>query len=518
VTDTLVAPAAPRAPEPVTHEVVTLANLRSVSRTRSLGLGVAVLVLAAIELLGFGLGTHPSVESTIKFGYDTSTAAPALSSALARVGVLVAGLAVVALGVLCLVRWHRRGLGILAILLGLLVAAWPVALWLGINDGPDGQLRSLTVPVAGFSYLVGAATLVAGVLLVVRRYDRAAYPIFFVAMALFLLAFLVWIARGSNSLTGSTVIVPLSITEVLWATFIGATPLMYGSLSGVLCERSGVVNIAIEGQFMFGALSAAMVSSIIGPTYPGFITATIVAGVVGGLLGLVLAYMALHFRANQIIVGVVIVAFCTAMVQYLMDQVLDVHLALNQGYGVPPLPIPGLSQIPVIGPSLFDQNYLVYLAIVLVAGANFMLFRTRRGLRWRAVGEHPRAAETVGISVVRTRYAAVVIGGFVAGIGGAVFTIGQGIPMLVGITNGEGFIALAIMIFGRWRPWGALAATLLFGFTLSLSSQLNLYISQLVIPTELIAALPYLVTIAAVAGLVGRVRPPAADGIPYVRE
>jgi general nucleoside transport system permease protein len=324
----------------------------------------------------------------------------------------------------------------------------------------------------------------------------------------------VWMARGSNE----GIVPALTLTSILWVSFISATPLIYGSLAGTMCERSGVVNIAIEGQFMFGAMSAAIVTSVIGGTSMGFFAGTAVAAVIGGLLGCLLAYMALHFRANQIIVGVVIVAFCTAMVQFMMSQVLDSKQSLNTGVGTLPIAIPGLSKIPFFGPILFDQTYFVYLAVVLVAIVNVVLFRTRAGLRVRSVGEKPRAAETVGLSVVRIRYGMVILGGCVAGIGGAVFTIGDGIPMGVGITGGQGFIALAIMIFGRWRPWSAMMAAMLFGFSIAIGSQVELYLNQLVVPPELISALPYLITIAVVAGLVGQVRPPAADGIPYSRE
>jgi simple sugar transport system permease protein len=516
MTDVLVAP--PVAVERETHEVVTLANLRTISRGRSLGLGVAVIVFAAIELLGFGVASKQAIESTIHLDYAPANNVPALSAAM-HVVVLLSGLACIVGGIVVIARWRRKAIGGLAIALGLVLALWPVALWLDVNNHVTESLKTVTLPVAGMAYVIGACTLVAGVLLVVFRFDKAAFPIFFVAISLFILALLIWMARGSNVLMNNgTFVPPLSITTILASTFLGATPLIYGSLSGVLCERSGVVNIAIEGQFMFGALAAVMVANVIGPSAGGLATATLVAAVVGAVLGAVLAYMALHFGANQIIVGVVIVAFCTAMVQYLSDQVLNAHQSLNQGVQAPPLAIPFFSRIPVIGPALFDQNFLVYLAIVLVAVVNFGLFRTRWGLRTRSVGEHPKASETVGISVIRTRYVAVILGGFVAGIGGAVFTIGNGIQMSPGLTNGEGFIALAIMIFGRWRPWGAFAATMLFGFTIAIGAQLNLYGNQLVIPGQLISALPYIITIAAVAGLVGRVRPPAADGIPYARE
>ena len=497
---------------PTAHEVVTLENLRSVSSARTLGLGVTVLIFALIEILYFGFGTNRSDETTIRFDYNTATSVPALSTTM-RVVVAVLGVLCVAGGIAVIVRRRVKVLGVLLVVAGGVLLAWVVALALHFNDS-TGTLKTLTVPVAAAAWLIGGLSLIGGLYLVVSRSARASFPIFFTGTGLFILAFLIWLTRGSNVGT----VPPLSLTETLTLTFIAATPLIYGSLSGVMCERSGVVNIAIEGQFMFGAMSSVIVANVIGPTTAGFATGTLVAAVIGGLLGCVLAYMALHYQANQIIVGVVIVAFCTAMVQFMMDQVLNNHQNLNQGIAALPIAIPGLSEIPFFGPILFDQTYFVYLAVVLVAIVNFMLFRTRAGLRVRSVGEKPKAAETVGISVTRTRYSMVILGGMVAGIGGAVFTIGIGIPMGVGITGGKGFVALAIMIVGRWRPWSALTAALLFGFTFALASQLNLYLNQLVIPSQLIQALPYIVTIAAVGGLVGRVRPPAADGIPYSRE
>jgi len=510
VTDVL----APLAPSPAVPEraVVTLENVRSVSRNRSFGFGIAVLVLALIECLKFGLLTSGSLESTLTFDDNTATAIPSLTVLMQVVVGVFGGLAIAA-GLLLIIRRWARFLGGLLVAAGILLVAWPLALVVHVN-GPGDTLKPLTLPVTGIAWVVGAVTLVSGLVLVVTRSARAAYPIFFVAMALFILVFLVWVSRGS-----SVGIVPeLTLTSILASTFIAATPLMFGSLAGVVCERAGVVNIAIEGQFMLGALGSAMITSYIGATTLGFFAGTAVAALLGGLLGAVLAYMALHFRANQIIVGVVIVSFCTALVQFMQNQVLNNSQWLNMGYGTQPIAIPGLSRIPVLGPVVFDQNYFVYLAIVLVALVNVILFRTRWGLRIRSVGEKPKASETVGLSVTRIRFLVVVLGGMIAGMGGAAFTIGLGTPMIVGITGGQGFIALAIMIFGRWRPWGAFSATLLFGFTLAIDTQYGLYGAQFGVPDQLIQALPYLITIGAVAGLVGRVRPPAADGIPYSRE
>jgi simple sugar transport system permease protein len=329
----------------------------------------------------------------------------------------------------------------------------------------------------------------------------------------FMLGFLVWVARGSN-VSG----LQLQLTGILASAVGAATFLIFGSLSGTLCERSGVVNIAIEGQFMMGALSSVMVVSALNGSGISKLLGVVVAGLIGALLGWVLAVMSLRYQANQIIVGIVIVAFCTAVTQFIMFQVLDTHQNLNGAFPLPVWAIPFFSHIPIVGPILFDQNVLVYVAILGVVIANIALFRTRWGLRVRSVGEKPIAAETVGVSVTRMRYGAVILGGFVAGLGGAAFTIGPGTNFTFGMTNGYGYIALAIMIFGRWRPYGALMASLLFGFTIALSANLNIYLSQLVIPQQFISMLPYIITIAAVAGLVGRIRPPAADGVPFARE
>jgi simple sugar transport system permease protein len=503
---------AQQASKAASPEVVTLENLRSVSRGRSLGLGIATVILGVIEVWIFGFRTNSSLQSTIDFSSNTATSVPALSSAM-RVVVIVLGILCIAGGVVLLVRHRLKALAVLLLVVGALLCAWVVALLAHVNGSGD-QLKTLTVPVAGTAWLFGGITIAAGIALIIVRFSKAAFPIFFAAVALFLLSFLIWVSRGSNVGT----VPALELTGILGLAFISATPLIYGSLSGVLCERSGVVNIAVEGQFMLGAMGSAMVASVIGHSTGGLVSGTIAAAVLGGLLGTVLAYMALHFKADQIIVGVVIVAFCTGLTQFMMSQVLDSKQWLNQGYGAFPMAIPGLSKIPFFGPILFDQTYFVYLAVILVALANYGLFRTRWGLRVRSVGEKPRASETVGLNVLRIKYSTVILGGVIAGIGGAVFTIGQGIPFEYGITNGEGFIALAIMIFGRWRPWGALSATMLFGFTIAIGSQLNLYSSQIGVPTELISALPYIITIAAVAGLVGRIRPPAADGVPYSRE
>jgi simple sugar transport system permease protein len=237
--------------------------------------------------------------------------------------------------------------------------------------------------------------------------------------------------------------------------------------------------------------------------------------VAGGLLGLVLAFLSLRYLSDQIIVGVVLVTMLSSLSSYLNLQVLSPYPNLNTGNLAGNLAIPLLSKIPILGPVFFNQTGFFYFMIILVSVISFGLFKTRWGLRVRAVGEHPKAAESVGINVIRTRYINVVLGGAIAGIGGVAFMASQG-AFQVGYTSGLGYVALAALIFGRWRPSGAVTAAVLFGMSVYLA--LNLQTYQIPVPTEILGMFPYLITIAVVAGLVGRVRPPAADGRPYKRD
>ncbi len=502
--------------ETASPEIVTLENLRRITRERALGYGLTLILIGVLEVLWFG-GTRSALKTTIEFGYNSSTTMPAINSAL-RVIPLLIGLLLLAPVVARSARryvperiGYTKSVRNFSLIVGSYLVIWPIALWLGVNSG--GALRTMTIPVSVTGYVVGTLSIVAGALLAWKRFDRGAAALLYVGLMVFMLGFLVWVARGSN-VSG----LHLQLTGILAAAVGAATFLIFGSLSGTLCERSGVVNIAIEGQFMMGAISSVMVVSAMNGSGISKLLGVLVAGVLGALLGWVLAVMALRYQANQIIVGIVIVAFCTALTQFIMFQVLTTHENLNGAFPLPVWAIPFFSHIPIVGPILFDQNVLVYVAILGVIIANIALFRTRWGLRVRSVGEKPIASETVGVSVSRMRYGAVILGGFVAGLGGAAFTIGPGTNFTFGMTNGYGYIALAIMIFGRWRPYGALMASLLFGFTIALSANLNIYLDQLVIPQQFISMLPYLITIAAVAGLVGRIRPPAADGVPFSRE
>ena len=289
-------------------------------------------------------------------------------------------------------------------------------------------------------------------------------------------------------------------------------PLVFGALSGIVCERSGIINIAIEGQLLLGAFAAAAVASAVGSGYAGLVAAPIA----GALVGAVLAWFAVSYQVNQIIVGVVLNTLVVGLTGFLFSTVLaDNREMWNTRQPLPRLPIPVLSEIPLLGPVLFNQTLLVYLMYVIVVVLNIMLFRSRWGLRTRAVGEHPKAADTVGIKVNPRRVWNTILGGAIAGLGGAFFTVGSGLAFGRDMSAGNGFIALAAMILGKWNPWGAVAAALLFGFSRNLGNMMSSIGSG--IPPEVLLMLPYVITILAVAGLVGRVRPPAAEGIPYTK-
>lgn len=329
-----------------------------------------------------------------------------------------------------------------------------------------------------------------------------------IAGVAFMLGFLVW-AYSDQPAGGLEV----KMANPLPGTLAIATPLILGALAGCLCERAAVINVAIEAQFIMAAWFAALVASMASSTTVGLI-----GGIAAGVgVGALLAVFAIRYQVNQVVLGVVLVLLATGLTGFLLDQIPNNDHALNLLNNPPVLSsiaIPGLSDIPVVGSALFDQTILVYLMYASVVVVTFLLFETRWGLRTRAVGEHPAAADTVGIKVNRMRWQAVLLGGVFAGLGGAYFTVGSTGSFDRGTTGGNGFIALAALIMGRWHPVGATAAALFFGFMWNLQNQLSVIQK---IPGDLLGMTPYIATIVAVAGFVGRVRPPAADGEPYVK-
>ncbi|KAB2946520.1 MAG: ABC transporter permease [Rhizobiaceae bacterium] len=362
-------------------------------------------------------------------------------------------------------------------------------------------LPDLVVPAGPFNYAVAAILAFLGARLWLRTDGRWVSLSLGIGLTLAVAAFLVWATAGKA----------FSLTGMFQASIVRAVPIALGGLAGVLSERVAVVNIAVEGMLLAGAFTGALVGSLLGGW--GGIAAAIL---VGGLFGFLLAALVVTYRVDQIIAGVVINMFVLGVTSYVSTQVFQQYRFLNNAPVFRSFDIPLLADIPVIGPVLFQQNIFVYGAMVMVAVATYYLFYTRSGLRARAVGEHPKAADTLGIDVYRIRYVNVTIAGMVAGFGGAFLTLGLVGRFDENMTGGRGFIALAAMIFGRWHPVGALMAALIFGFADSLQQKMALL--QTPIPSEFLAMAPYIATIVVVAGLIGRARAPAADGKAYVKE
>jgi simple sugar transport system permease protein len=363
-------------------------------------------------------------------------------------------------------------------------------------------LPDLVVPTQATAYVLAAVcAFLAGVQLT-RGFSRRFNLVLGIVALIFVFAFLVWAAEGRS----------LSLLGMLQSTLLRSVPITFGALSGVLCERAGVINIAIEGMLLSAAFAGSVAASVTGNLWIGLLAGAAVGGLVAGLLAL----LSIRYRVDQIVAGTVINILALGLTSYLTDQFLQRNQELNNPGRFQNVRIPLLSDIPILGPVVFDNNIFAYLMILIVAVTSVALFNTRWGLRVRAVGEHPRAADTVGIRVLFTRYRNVILGGIVAGIGGAYFSLGAVGRFEEGMTAGRGFIGLAAMIFGRWNPVGALGAALIFGFADSLQVKLN--ILQVGIPSEFLAMAPYLVTILVVAGAAHRVRPPAADGKPYIKE
>ncbi|CAN5456219.1 hypothetical protein BH10ACT8_BH10ACT8_21110 [soil metagenome] len=325
-----------------------------------------------------------------------------------------------------------------------------------------------------------------------------------VGIVALVLAVIVWSVAGSAS--------GLNVVSLLQGSVFLAVPLTLGALAGVIGERSGVVNVAIEGQLLMGAFVTAVVASVAGSIWLG-----VLGGMIAGLaLGAVLAVLAIRYLVDQVIIGVVLNVFALGLTSFLFNKLLSPHATqFNEPGYFKIFTIPVLGDIPVLGSVFFSGTIFLYATYVLVAAVHYGLFHTRWGLRLRSVGEHPKAADTVGINVNRTRFRAVLLAGLIAGLGGAFLVIGAGSlgTFSLNMSNGKGFIALAAVIFGRWSPKGAVLAALLFGF----ADQLQALLAQAGAPIDpsLLLMLPYLATLLAVAGFVGRVRPPAADGQAY---
>ena len=405
---------------------------------------------------------------------------------------------------------RRAAFGAAGVILGLVML---VAFGLGSESGLDAtfvlsrggeavELPDVTVPARATALVLGLVVVALGAAQVAGLLRRRTYVVFGVALALFVVALLAWAARGADT----------SIIGLLDGTLRRSIPLALGAMAGILCERAGVINIAIEGMLLTAAFTGALTASAADSVWVGMASGI----AAGALLGALLAVLSIRYRVDQIIGGTVINILALGLTSYLSARVLVEYQDLNQPGSFRAIGIPVLEDLPLVGPVLFDNTIYVYLMFALVAGLTYALFRTRWGLRVRAVGEHPRAADTVGINVLRTRYRSVILGGAVAGLAGSWFTLDAVSGFDENMTAGKGVIALAALIFGRWHPVGAFVAALVFGFSEELQGRLALLDTP--IPSELLLMTPYVVTIVVVAGLVGRSRPPAADGQVYAAD
>ena len=368
------------------------------------------------------------------------------------------------------------------------------------------QLPPFIVNSMLFCTLVGALLLLIGLLSIALSVRGRKTPVWLITVYALgaMMALLGWLATEAPQ--------GVQMIFILGNTLVLAIPLIFGGMAGVMSERVGVVNIAIEGQLLTGAFVSAVLGTMTGNLYIGMIAAMIAAG----LLSMVLASLAIKYLVEQIIIGVLLNVLVIGITNFLYSAWVDDD-SINRNFPgtFEKLPIPLLSEIPVLGQVLFNNRITVYLMFVMVPLLWYVLFRTKLGLRARAVGEHPLAADTVGINVGRTRFWWVTIGGVVAGLGGASLTLGNVGSFGREMSAGLGFIALAVVILGRWQPLYVTLGALLFGFTIILKVWANQVSPG--IPVDFITMVPYLVTLVAVAGFAGRVKPPAASGQPYIK-
>jgi len=347
--------------------------------------------------------------------------------------------------------------------------------------------------------LVGLIAIAGGIWVLTRGLRRPGWTAIGFGLVGIFLGILATRASGSNL---DQVVV---WSALLSATLVWATPLTFTAIGGMFCERSGVVNIGLEGMMLSGAFFAALGADKFGHWWMGLV----IAAIAGGAFAAVHAVMAIHLRADQVVSGTAINFLALGVTGYFF---IDIY-----GENGTPGDMPRIPDVNVgfLGSVFGHLNLMIWISFALLVVAHITLFRTPIGLRIRSVGEHPRAADTVGISVYGTRYAAVILSGVLAALGGAYLSIGYLGSFSENMTAGRGFIALAAVIFGNWRPFGAFAAALLFGGSTALSFRLQ---QPWPAPSVLFQALPYVLTLIAVAGVIGRATPPASAGRPYVKQ
>jgi simple sugar transport system permease protein len=422
---------------------------------------------------------------------------------------------------------RQRGLTRLSRLQTLGVVFGLFGLWLlrvaGLLPGDDVTFAiglgdaAPELPVDPPNAVLGIAVifLVAAALALAERWTKR-YAAVFLVVAAALSAPLLLICAMALSDRGETNLLPL-VTESLRL----GTPIALGALAGLWCERSGVVNIGIEGMMLTGAGIGFMVYAVAGAGQEGpwLYVAVAAAAVVGGLMAAVHAALSVTFRTDQIVSGVAINLLAIGITSFVRRQVI-LPSGVRSAATLPEIDLPGLSSLPVIGEQLFSGKPIFLSMFLIFVLTQITLFRTAWGLRVRAVGENPHAAETLGIDVIRTRYQAVILGGVIAGLAGAWFSLETTGSFDNMMTNGKGFIALAALIFGKWRPWSAFGGAMLFGFSEALGSRIQLLsveVGGFPVPSQFLQVLPFVVTIVVLAGAIGRAIPPAAVGVPYQR-
>ena len=392
---------------------------------------------------------------------------------------------------------RSRNVGLTLVVLGVIAGA------IFTNRPGDAGFKLLddyvfVIPARPFATALAIVLVALGAVQLMRGLGKITNVALSIATAAFVVGFLTWAASGGS----------FSFTGMLQDTVARSVPITLGAIAGILCERSGIINISIEGQLLGAAFTGSVVGSILGP-WMGIVAAVATGVALSGIL----AVFAIRYRVDQVIVGFAVNFFALGLTSFLTSRVLTEYPEYNLLTPFKPWTIPLLSDIPVLGTVLFTQTLFVYASVVAVVVATWMMYRTRWGLRTRAIGEYPKAAGTLGVDVIRLRYRNVLIAGAVAGLGGAWWPVGTVGRFDQNITGGRGFIALAAVIFGRWHPVGAFSAALVFGFAEAI--QLKMSNLNTGIPSEFLLMAPYLVTLIVVAGFVGRSRAPKAAGQPY---
>lgn len=404
---------------------------------------------------------------------------------------------------------RKRGMGIVFLLVGLLIgfvftqSTEPTTLTRFVMTPGGSQVALddvvfITEPVLN---LVSAICLALGAFQLVRGFGKRTNLMLGLISLLFIFSFLSWLANEGS----------LNLAGLLRSMVVRAVPIALGAFAALLNERAGVVNIAIEGMMLAGAMVGALVGSLTN-LWIGLLAAILA----GGIMALIHGVLSIKYKTDQIISSTILLILATGLTSFISARFMQKYQYLNSPGIFATWPIPGLSKIPVLGPMFFDHNIFTYAMFFFLIVLHVALFHTRWGLRLRSVGEHPKAADTLGINVSRTRYMAVTLSGMMAGFAGAYFTLGSVGRFDEVMTAGRGFIGLAAMIFGNWTPLGSFGAATLFGFADSLTTKLG--ILGVAIPSEFMLMAPYLVTMVVLAGVVGKGNVPAASGKPYEKE